>query len=183
LDTLLGKQLELAREVVPGASRIGMLVNMRNPSNVIQRRNAEATAPALGINLVPVDVRSPEDFDAAFQALTRDGGEFVLVLSDVIFAAERRRIAALAIAARLPTMYGLREHVEDGGLVSYGLALRENWRRAAYFVDRILKGAKPADLPVELPTKFELVINLKTAKALGLEVPPSLLARTDEVIE
>ncbi len=183
VDGLVGKQLELAREVVPGASRIGMLVNMRNPSNAVQRRDAEAAAPALGIDLVPVDVRSPEDVDAAFQTLTRERSAFVLVLSDLIFVTGRRRIAEMAIAARLPTMYGLREFAEAGGLVSYGIDVRENWRRAAYFVDRILKGEKPADLPVELPTKFELVINLKTAKALGLTVPPSLLARADEVIE
>ena len=183
VDGLVGKQLELAREVVPGASRIGMLVNMRNPSNAVQRRDAEAAAPALGIDLVPVDVRSPEDVDAAFQTLTRERSAFVLVLSDLIFVTGRRRIAEMAIAARLPTMYGLREFAEAGGLVSYGIDVRENWRRAAYFVDRILKGEKPADLPVELPTKFELVINLKTAKALGLTVPPALLARADEVIE
>ena len=183
VDGLVGKQLELAREVVPGASRIGMLVNMRNPSNAVQRRDAEAAAPALGIDLVPVDVRSPEDVDAAFQTLTRERSAFVLVLSDLIFVTGRRRIAEMAIAARLPTMYGLREFAEAGGLVSYGIDVRENWRRAAYFVDRILKGEKPADLPVELPTKFELVINLKTAKALGLDVPPSLLARADELIE
>jgi putative ABC transport system substrate-binding protein len=183
VDGLVGKQLELAREIVPGASRIGMLVNMRNPSNAVQRRDAEAAAPALGIDLVPVDVRSPEDVDAAFQTLTRERSAFVLVLADLIFVTGRRRIAEMAIAARLPTMYGLREFAEAGGLVSYGIDVRENWRRAAYFVDRILKGEKPADLPVELPTKFELVINLKTAKALGLTVPPALLARADEVIE
>jgi ABC transporter substrate binding protein len=102
---------------------------------------------------------------------------------ELIFSTERRRIAALAIAARLPSMYGLREHADDGGLVSYGVALRENWRRSAYFVDKILKGTKPADLPVELPAKLELVINLKTAKALGLTVPDKLLALADEVIE
>ena len=182
-EGLLGKQLELAREVMPGANKIGMLVNMRNPSNVVQRRDAEATAPALGIDLVPVDVRSSGDIDAAFQMLTRERSQFVLVLSDLIFITERHRIAALAIAARLPTMYGLREHAEAGGVVSYGIALRENWRRSAYFVDKILKGTKPGDLPVELPTKYELVINLKTAKALGLTVPLPLQAIADEVIE
>jgi putative tryptophan/tyrosine transport system substrate-binding protein len=183
LDGLLGKQLELAREVMPGASRIGMLVNMRNPSNMSQRRDAEVTAPALGIDLETVDVHSPEDIDAAFRTLIRERSEFVLILSDLMFSTERRRMAALAIAARLPTMYGLREHADAGGLVSYGIAILENWRRSAYFVDRILKGTKPADLPVEVPTKFELIINLKTAKALGLEIPATLLARADEVIE
>ena len=155
---------------------------MRNPASVSQQRDAEAAAPALGINIVPVDVRSSADIEAAFQALTRERCNFVVVLSDLIFSTERRRIAALAIAARLPSMYGLREHADDGGLVSYGVALRENWRRSAYFVDKILKGTKPADLPVELPAKLELVINLKTAKALGLTVPDKLLALADEVI-
>jgi putative tryptophan/tyrosine transport system substrate-binding protein len=183
LDGLLGKQLQLVRELMPGASRIGMLVNMRNPSNAAQRSDAEVAAPALRIDIVPVDVRSSDDIDSAFQMLTRERSEFVLVLSDLIFTTERRRIAAVALAARLPTMYGIREHAEVGGVVSYGVALRENWRRSAYFVDKILKGTKPADLPVELPAKLELVINLKTAKALGLEIPDKLLALADEVIE
>ena len=183
LEGLLGKQLELAREVIPGASRIGMLVNMRNPSNASQRRDAEVTAPALGIGLVTVDVRSQGDIDAAFQKFTRERSEFLLVLSDLMFSTDRRRIAELAIAARLPSIYGLREHADAGGLVSYGISILENWRRSAYFVDRVLKGTNPADLPVEVPTKFELIINLKTAKALGLDVPQTLLARADEVIE
>ena len=183
LEGLIGKQLELARDLMPDASRIGMLVNMRNPSNASQRHDAEVTAPALGIDLVTVDVRSSEDIDAVFQTLTRERSEFVLVLSDTLFSTERRRIAALATAARLPTMYGLREHAEAGGLVSYGVAILENWRRSAYFVDKILKGTKPADLPVELPLKFELVINLKTAKAIGLNISPMMLTLADEVIE
>jgi putative ABC transport system substrate-binding protein len=183
LEGLIGKQLELARDVMPGASRVGMLVNMRNPSNAGQRKDAEITAPALRIDLVTVDVRSSEDIDVAFQTLARERSTFVLVLSDTLFSTERRRIAALAIAAQLPTMFGLREHAEAGGFVSYGVAILENWRRSAYFVDKILKGTKPADLPVELPSKFELIINLKTAKSLGIEVPATLLARADEVIE
>src|SRR5262245_40210214 len=182
-DGLVGKQLNLAREFIPDANTIGMLLNTRNPANVSQQRDAEVTAPALGIKLVTADVRLAAEMDAAFQTFARERTQFVLVLSDLIFTSERRRIAALAIAARLPTIYGLREHTEDGGLVTYGVSLVENWRRAAYFVDKILKGTKPADLPVELPTKFELVINLKTAKALGLEVPDKLLALADEVIE
>jgi len=183
LDGLVGKQLELVREVVPSASRIGMLVNMRNPSNAGQRRDAELAALSLGIDLVTVDARSPQEIDAAFQTLIRERSDFVLVLSDLVFNTERHRIATLAIAARLPTMYGLREHADAGGLVSYGTSILENWRRAAYFVDKILKGTKPADLPVEVPTKFELIINLKTAKALGLHIPDKLLALADEVIE
>jgi putative ABC transport system substrate-binding protein len=115
--------------------------------------------------------------------LIRERSDFVLVLSDLVFNTERHRIATLAIAARLPTMYGLREHADAGGLVSYGTSILENWRRAAYFVDKILKGTKPADLPVEVPTKFELIINLKTAKALGVKISDNLLSLADEVIE
>jgi ABC-type uncharacterized transport system substrate-binding protein len=183
LDGMVGKQLQLMRDLTPGARRIGILKNMRNPANEAQQRDAEAAAPALGIDIVPVDVGSSADLEAAFQTLTRQRCEFVVVLSDLIFTTERRRTAALAIAARLPSMYGLREHAHDGGLVSYGVSFRENWHRSAYFVDKILKGAKPADLPVELPAKLELVINLKTAKALGIEVPATLLSLADEVIE
>jgi putative tryptophan/tyrosine transport system substrate-binding protein len=183
VEGLLGKQLELVRQLKPSVGRIGMLVNMRNPSNVIQRRDAESTTPALGLTLAVLDVRSPEDIDAAFPALVREGSEFALVAADAIFVTGRQRLAELAMAARLPTMYGLREFAEAGGLVSYGIHVRENWRRAAYYVDRILKGAHPADLPVEVPTKYELVINLKTAKAVGLDIPPMLLALADEVIE
>jgi putative ABC transport system substrate-binding protein len=183
LEGLLGKQLELAREITPGVARFGLLVNMGNPSNVSQRRDAETTAPALGVNLMMVDVHSLADIDGAFQTFKREHREFVVVLSDLLFTTNRHRLAETAIATRLATMYGLREHADAGGLVSYGIAVLENWRRSAYFVDRILKGIRPADLPVEVPTKFELVINLKAAKVLGLEIPPTLLARADEVIE
>jgi putative ABC transport system substrate-binding protein len=183
VEGLLGKQLELAREVKPGVRRIGMLVNMLNPSNVIQRRDAEAAAPVLGIDLVPVEVRSPDGIDAAFATLARERCEFAIVFADAVFVTGRRRIAALAMAAQLPTMYGLREFAEAGGLMSYGIHVRENWRRAAYYVERILKGDKPADLPVEQPTRYELVVNLKTAQALDLTMPTNVLARADEVIE
>jgi ABC-type uncharacterized transport system substrate-binding protein len=183
LDGLVGKQLQLMRDLMPGAGRIGILLNTRNPANAAQQRDGEAAAPALGMEIVPVDVRSAADLEAAFETLTRERCELVVVLSDLIFTTERRRVAALAIAARLPSIYGLREHAHDGGLIGYGVAFRANWRRSAYFVDKILKGAKPADLPVELPAKLELVINLKTARMLGLSVPSSLLALADEVIE
>src|SRR3954453_6609664 len=182
-DTLPGKQLELARELKPGARTIGMLVNMGNPTGCLQRRHAEAVAPALSMRLVSADIRSADDLEAAFKALLRERVEFVLVLSDPITMTERKHIAELALTAGLPTLYGLREFVDAGGFMSYAIHLRENWRRAAYFVDKILKGAKPADLPVEVPTKYELIINLGTASALGLTIPSSLLTRADELIE
>jgi putative ABC transport system substrate-binding protein len=124
-----------------------------------------------------------DDLDAAFEAWAHEHIDFGLVLQDGMFLRERRQIATLATAARLPTMYGLREHIEDGGLMSYGINLRESFRRAATYVDKLLKGAKPGDLPVELPTKLELVINLRTAKALGITIPPSIMVLADEVIE
>jgi putative ABC transport system substrate-binding protein len=135
------------------------------------------------VNVIAADVRTPDDLDGAFHALARQGINVLIVLQTSMLLSERRRIAALAAAMRLPAVYGYREHVDDGGLVSYGVDLRACFRRGAYFVDKILKGVAPRDLPVEFPTKLELVINLQTARALGLEVPPSLLARADEVIE
>jgi putative tryptophan/tyrosine transport system substrate-binding protein len=130
-----------------------------------------------------LEVRLPDDLHAAFESFARDSTKIVLALTDAMFLNERKRIALFAMAARLPTMFGLRENVVDGGLMSYGINVRESMRRAAVFVDKIFKGAKPGDLPIEFPTKLELVINLTAAKALGLEVPPMLLARADEVIE
>jgi putative ABC transport system substrate-binding protein len=183
LDSLPAKQLQLGLEVLPDASRIGLLLNASNPIHAFYRRNAEAAAATFGRKLVPIEVHVPDDLDAAFQALVRERVELGVLLQDAMFLGERRRIAALASAARLPTMYGFREHVEDGGLMSYGIDIHESYRRAAAYVDKILKGAKAGDLPVELPTKLELIINLKTAKALGLTVPATLLARADEVIE
>src|SRR5215831_18012802 len=183
LDSLPEKQLQLALELLPGASRIGLLVNVSNPAHAVFRRNAEAASASFARKLIPVEVRVPDDLDAAFEVMVRQRVDLGLVLPDAMFLSWRRRIAVLATAARLPTMYGLREHVEDGGLMSYGIDLRESWRRGAIYVDKILKGAKPGDLPVELPTKFELVINMKTAKALGITIPPLIWERADEVIE
>jgi putative ABC transport system substrate-binding protein len=183
LDTLPEKQLALAAEVIRGAVKMGMLVNAGFQAHAIHRKGSEAAAAALAIRLVPVEVRMADDFDAAFQFMARERVDGVLVLQDPMSLTERRRIATLAIAARLPTMFGFREHVEAGGLMSYGIDLRGNLRRAADYVDKILKGTKPADLPVELPTKFELVVNLKTAKALGIDVPLHVQQLADEVIE
>jgi putative ABC transport system substrate-binding protein len=183
LDSLPAKLLQLVLEVLPTATRIGLLSNVSNPTHVVFRRNAEAAAASFARNLFPVEVRVPDDLDAAFQKWARERVDLGLVLYDAMFLSERQHIAALATAARLPIMYGFREHVEDGGLMSYGVDLRESFRRGAIYVDKILKGAKPGDLPVELPTKLELVINLNTAKALGITIPPSIMVRADEVIE
>jgi putative ABC transport system substrate-binding protein len=183
MDTLPGKQLALAAEVVPGATKMGILLHAGNQSQAIQRKGVEAAATALAITLVPIEIGSPDELDVAFQTMAREPVGGVIVLQALMFLNERRRIAMLAMATRLPTMFGFREHVDDGGLMSYGTDVRASFRRAADFVDKILKGAKPGDLPVELPTKFEFVINLKTARALGIRIPDSLLARADEVIE
>jgi putative tryptophan/tyrosine transport system substrate-binding protein len=130
-----------------------------------------------------VDVRTVDEISGAIQTFVRERASIVLVLASAMFVNARRQIATFALVSRLPTVYNFREHIEDGGLISYGVDLRQNYRRGAYFVDRILKGAKPAELPVEFPTKVELVVNVTTAKALGITVPPTLLARADEVIE
>jgi putative tryptophan/tyrosine transport system substrate-binding protein len=140
-------------------------------------------AVASKIDLMPVEIRSPDELGPAFETLAKERVEALAVPPDAVFNNFRRRIAELAAAMRMPAIYGFREQVEDGGLMSYGPDNRVSWRRAAAYVDKILKGAKPGDLPIEQPTKVELVINLKTAKALDLEIPPALLARADEVIE
>ena len=183
IDGLPGKQMALAIEAMPGATRFGLLVNPANPGHATQQRGAEAAATALTRSLVRVEARSSSDLDSAFQVLERERADLVLVLSDPVFNRSSRRIAVLAAAKRLPTIYSLREDVETGGMMSYGVSLSANWRRAAYYVDRILKGAKPGELPIELPTKLELVVNLSTAKALGLTIPEAFLLRADEVIE
>jgi len=183
VEDLPSKQLSLAVEMVPNARKVGLLVNPGNPTHEAQRSNVEAAAAALGIELAAFQARMPDELHAAFDKLTRERVGIVLAFPDGMFLNERKRIALLAMAARLPSMFGLRQNTEDGGLMSYGVDLRESWRRTAAFVDKILKGTKPGDLPVEFPTKLELVINLTAAKILGIEVPPMLLARADEVIE
>ncbi|HEV2055927.1 MAG TPA: ABC transporter substrate-binding protein [Methylomirabilota bacterium] len=180
---LVGKQLQMLKEVVPKASRVAVLWNPANPGNAPQLREAEAAARTLGVRLQPVEARDPNDFDGAFAAMIRQQAGALIVLLDVMFTDHRTRIADLAAKSRLPAVYGLSEHAEAGGLMAYSASRAALFRRAATYVDKILKGAKPADLPVERPTKFELVINLKTAKALGLTIPPSLLVRADRVIE
>jgi putative ABC transport system substrate-binding protein len=175
-------QVELAFEVVPGATTLGMLVNVSNQSNAVHRRNVEVATAALALKLVAGEAHGPDDLTAAFQTLVREHVQLVLVPPDGLFVSERERIVTLAAAARLPMLYPYREQVDAGGLMSYGVNLHESWRRAAAFVDKILMGAKPGDLPIEQPTN-ELVINMKTAKALGLALPPSIRLRANEVIE
>jgi putative ABC transport system substrate-binding protein len=180
---LPAKQLELAREVVPGATRIGLVDDVTDPKAHPQRQEIEVTARTLEIEIVPAEVRTAADLDAAYQALTSTGVQAVVVEQSGMLLLARKPIAQAAASKRLPTVYGYREHVEAGGLLSYGVNLDWCNHRAAYYVDKILKGAKPSDLPIEFPTNIELVINLKTAKALGITVPSSLLVRADEVIE
>jgi putative ABC transport system substrate-binding protein len=180
---LSGKLVELLVQAVPGISRIAALRNPLNPGSALHLNETEAAARALSLELELVEVRAPEDLEGAFATIRRGRAGGVVVLTDAMFIAQRHRIADLATKSRLSTVFSRRENVEGGGLMSYGPSLSDQFRRAATYVDKILKGAKPADLPIEQPTTLELVINLKTAKALGLTIPQSLLARADEVIQ
>ena len=180
---LSGKRLELLRTTAPEVSRIAVLLNPTNPAVPPQMRETEAAARALGVHLQPLEVRGSKDFDKAFQIATTSRSHALVVLDDALLFTHRTAIVRLAAKNRLAAIYGFREFVEAGGLMAYAANLADMYRRTAGYVDKILKGAKPADLPVEQPTKFELVINLKTAKALGLTSPPSLLGRADEVIQ
>jgi putative ABC transport system substrate-binding protein len=182
---LVGKQLEFLKDVLPTVSRVAVLWNPANPAAALQVRAAEVAAQRLGVQLHLVEARGPDAFDSAFAAMTSAHAGALLVVPDRIFYQHRRLLTELAATRRLPTMHTLqcREFVEAGALLCYGASLPDSWRRAATYVDKILKGAKPADLPVEQPTKFELVINLKTAQALGITMPPSLLLLADEVIQ
>jgi putative ABC transport system substrate-binding protein len=177
------KQLELAREIVPGALKIGIVKNSTDVKAMGQWDEIEATAPKLDIKIGSADVQKPEDVELAFKKFEAENVGVVVVLQSNLLILERARIAANAAATHLPTVYGYREHVEAGGLISYGVNLDYCFRRAATYVHKILKGTPVADLPVEFPTKLEFVVNLKTAKALGLDLPPTLLVRADEVIE
>jgi putative ABC transport system substrate-binding protein len=178
-----GKRLELLREVIPGVSRVVGLFNMSNPIDALQWKETEIAASSLRVQLQLLDVRKPGDFGGAFDVATKQRAGALVAGVDALTWANRRSIVDLAAKNRLPAIYGAREFVDAGGLIGYGVSYPHLYHRAASFVDKILKGAKPADLPVEQPTKFELVINLKTAKALGLTIPPSVLARADEVIQ
>src|SRR5437016_268579 len=180
---IVAKQLELLKETVPNVHRVAIHSNPANAYHQLAIREVNVAARSLGVQLQLLEARGPNEFDGAFAAMAKERVEALLVLSDSIFNSHRTRLADLAARSRLPAAYGVRESVEAGGLMSYGTSFLDLYRRSAAYVDKILKGAKPADLPVEQPTKFELVINLKTAKALGLTVPDTLLARADEVIE
>jgi putative ABC transport system substrate-binding protein len=179
---IVGKKLELLREVVTGLRRLALMGNVGNPSSVLEIGEVRAAASTLGIAIVPLDIRRAEDIAPAFDALS-GRAEALYVSTDPLVFTNISRINTLALGARLPTIYNGKEYIEPGGLMSYGPNYPDLFRRAADFVDKILRGAKPSDFPVEQPTKFDLAINLTTAKALGLTIPASLLARADEVIE
>ena len=180
---LIGKNLELLREAAPVVTRLAVLVNPTHALHPALLNSAKHTAALLTLKLEPVEAAAPKELEHAFSVIARKRVNALLVLPDGMFWGERRRIADFALTSRLPSMFGNTEHAEAGGLMSYAPSSLEPYRRAAYYVDKILKGAKPADLPVEQPTKFELVINLKTAKALGLTIPQTLLLRADQLIE
>ena len=177
------KRLGLLRELVPGIARIAALYNMSSPANPPQWKEIETAARSLGVEPQLLDVRKPEDFEPAFDSATKQRADGLIVGQEGLLQANRNLIAALAAKHRLPAIYRSMEFIEAGGLMAYGPNYPDLYRRAATYVDKIFKGAKPGDLPVEQPTKFELIINLRTAKALGLTIPPSLLLRADEVIQ
>jgi len=180
---LSAKRLELLKEAAPSASSIAVLFDPGHPTNALELKNTEIAARRLGLGITAVEVPKSRRFDGTFAAMTRSRANALIVLPGDVVDTHRASILDLALKNRLPTLYGWKFGPEAGALMSYGVDIAENFRRAASYVDKILKGAKPADLPIEQPTKFELVINLKTAKALGLTIPPSLLARADQVIE
>jgi putative ABC transport system substrate-binding protein len=184
LADVSGKQLALLRETVPDASRVAVLWNPANPVwHAAASRETEVAARALGLRLQLLEARGPDELDEAFAAMTRERAGALFVPADIILVRHAQRMADLAARHRLPAMYAFREHVEAGGLMSYAASFTVMFRRAATFVDKILKGTSPADLPVEQPSKFELVINLKTAQALGLTIPPSVLVQATELIQ
>jgi putative ABC transport system substrate-binding protein len=180
---LAGKQVELIKEAVPRASRVAVLRNPDQPVHAAKLRQAETVARALSVRLIVVDARSAEDFDAAFLVVAAERAEGLIVFADGVFRGQRARLVEMASRARLPAVYASEGFAQAGGLIAYVPDLEETYRRAASFVDRILKGANPATLPVEQPTRFHLLINRKTAGALGITLPPALLLRADQIIE
>jgi putative ABC transport system substrate-binding protein len=179
---IIGKGLELLKETLPKLRLAAVLWNPTNPAQSLGITNLKTASQSTGVQLQLLEARGPDELAGAFAAMAKQRVEAVVVVADALFVTHRARLADLEAKYRLPSMHSLRANAEAGGLMSYGPDLVAVWRRAAVFVDRILRGAKPADLPVEQPTKYELVINFKTAKALGLTIPPSVLARADEVI-
>ena len=181
---LSGKRLELLKEIVPKVSHVTVVGDPAIPGNAQALRETELAAGAFGVQLqYHLEVRDAGDVELAFRAASKAHSDAILALTSAVLFSHRRQVADLAVKNRLPAVYGQPEYVEVGGLMSYGTSIADLFRRAATYVDKILKGAKPADLPVEQPTKFELVINLKTAKQIGLTIPPSMLARADRVIK
>ena len=179
---LSGKRLELLKEIVPRLARVAVIGQSANPANAQSLKETELAAGALGVQLQSLDVRDPKDIETAFRAASKERAEAVLVLASLVLNSQRKQIVELAVKSRLPAIYYAPEWVEDGGLMSYGVSFTDLYRRAATYVDKILKGAKPADLPVEQPKKFEFIVNLKAAKQIGLTIPPNVLVRADKVI-
>ena len=183
LPELTAKRLELLKEAIPSISRVAVLWNAANPITALDWKEAQVAARALGVTLQSREVRGPNDFESAFGAMTRERSDALMTLDDPLTFRYRTQIVDFAAKERLPAMYAFRESVEAGGLMAYGVNVADVFRRGAGYVDKILKGAKPGALPVEQPTKFELVINMKTAKALGLTIPQSMFIRADEIIQ
>jgi len=183
IPDLGGKRLELLKEVLPRAARVTVLWNAANPYSALVFKETQAVSSKVGIELISLEVRDPDDFDGAFEAIRRTRPDALLVVEDPLTISNRMRVVEFVAAQRLPSLYGVREFVDAGGLISYGPSIADLFRRSAYYIDKILKGAKPADLPVQQPTTFEMLINLKTAKTLRLDLPATLLARAGEVIE
>ena len=183
VSSLPGKQLELVLQTVPSATTCGLLLNAAGANAAVIRPDANAAAASLGMKLLAAEVRAADQIDSAFQSFARGQAQAALVTADPLFLDERRRIAGMAAAAKLPAIYPYREHVEDGGLMSYGINVRESFRQCAGLVDKVLKGANPAEMPLALANTFELVLNRKTASALGITFPRSVLSLADEVIE
>jgi putative ABC transport system substrate-binding protein len=179
---LAGKRVELLREVVPGLRRLAIMADVAFPQAVLEMREVQATAHRLGIEVTPLEIQRAADIGPAFAAL-HGQADTLYVVADALTGANRTRIITLALGAHFPTIFGTRDFAQAGGLISYGPSFEAMFRRAADFIDKILRGAKPSDIPVEQPTKFELVVNLTTAQAINLTVPPAVLARADEVIE
>ena len=180
---VITKRLELLKEVVPSVSRVAVLLNPANRSNPLQLKDIQAVAPAFRVTLISLEVKGPDDFDHTFTTIGKEQPGGLFVIGDRLFATHRKRIFEFVIKSRLPAVYSQGEYVEAGGLMSYGTNFADQYRRAAVYVDKILKEAKPADLPVEQPMKFEFIINLKAAKQIGLTIPPNVLVRADKVIK